>query len=92
MSFLRIDPHSATVRFFTEDTEQLPLHLMETTEGKKYYKVVTLIFSDTGEVRIVGAISALTFKEKTLLKKELRLMGYTKIAYNHNSKPHTILL
>jgi hypothetical protein len=92
MSFLRIDPHSATVRFFKEKTEQLPLHEMENTPGKQWYKTVTLIFLDNGLVRVTAALNTLTLQEIKLLKKNLKNLGYTKISYNHNSIEHLHLL
>jgi hypothetical protein len=92
MPFLRIDPHSATVRFFKEDTEQLPLHEMEIAENSKWYKVLTLLFSDTGDVRVVASENAPTIREIRLLHKKLKQLGYKSASWNHAGKEHTIVL
>lgn len=80
---LRIDPVTATVRFYRDpvDTSAALSDIKE-----PYYKTLTLLFLDNGEVRITDCVDPPTRKEAKNLYNKLAALGYKRASWRHGNK------
>jgi hypothetical protein len=86
---IRIDPIAATVRFYKEKIqESTPLQDIV----DPYYKTLTLIFMDNGDVRATACAEALTMEEIKSVMKKLREMGCKRALWRHHDKENSIHL
>ena len=88
-NYLRIDPIAATVRFYKEKIqENTPIQDIV----EPYYKTLTLIFLDNGDVRATACANAITIEELKILMKKLSKMGYKRMLWRHHEKEVSVHL
>lgn len=89
MTKLRIDPITATARFY-RDSVDINAALSDMKEP--YYKTVTLIFLDTGDVRLTACAELPDRVELRNLANKLSASGYKRITWRHDDQEHEFML
>lgn len=82
---VRIDPLSATIRYYKPPVKDKPLHKMT----EQYYKTFVVQFLDDGEIRITATMVAPTVEEIRILAEKLS-KNYLKATWRHKNREYFI--